>query len=129
MGNANEKFTPEEVIEAAKECKGMAYKMAEYLGCVAKTVYNYRDRYPEVAEAMEHQDGVVDDLAEMKLLEAIKNGEPWAIRFRLKHKGHGRGYTDRKQLDVSTGGDVTFKVSPPNSDDSHDDDDSPDGQG
>jgi len=94
-----EKYTPEQVIAAAKECKGMAYVMAEKLGCCVKTVYNYRDRYDEVAEAMEHQDGKVDDVAELKLYEAIQNGEAWAIRFRLTHKGVGRGYTKEQKID------------------------------
>jgi hypothetical protein len=104
MAGAPEKYTKEQMIAMARECKGMAYVMARRLGCSPKTVYNYRDRYPEVAEAMEDEDGMVDDIAELKLFEAIKNGEAWAIRFRLKHKGHGRGYCEKQQVDVTSDG-------------------------
>jgi len=104
MAGAPEKFTKEQMIAMARECKGMAYVMARRLGCAVKTVYNYRDRYDEVREAMEHEDGMVDDIAELKLFEAIKDGQAWAIRFRLKHKGKGRGYSEKREIDVTSNG-------------------------
>ena len=79
----------------------MVYLAAKRLGCEAKTIYNYRDRYPAVRAEMEQQDGEVDDAAEMKLYQAIIAGEPWAVQFRLRTKGKGRGYVERVQQEVS----------------------------
>lgn len=95
------KFTQAQVIDALKETKGMVYLAAKRLGCEAQTIYNYRDRYPAVRAEMEQQDGEVDDAAEMKLYQAIIAGEPWAVQFRLRTKGKGRGYVERVQQEVS----------------------------
>ena len=79
----------------------MVYLAAKRLGCEAQTIYNYRDRYPAVRAEMEQQDGEVDDAAEMKLYQAIIAGEPWAVQFRLRTKGKGRGYVERVRQEVS----------------------------
>lgn len=98
---AKQKYTQQQIIEALRETKGMIYLAAKRLGCEAQTIYNYRDRYPAVRAEMEQQDGEVDDAAEMKLYQAIIAGEPWAVQFRLRTKGKGRGYVERVQQEVS----------------------------
>ena len=96
-----QRYTQAQVIAALRETKGMVYLAAKKLGCEAQTVYNYRDRYPAVRAEMEQQDGEVDDAAEMVLYKAIMAGEPWAVQFRLRTKGKGRGYVERVQNEVS----------------------------
>ena len=61
---------------------------------------------------MEQQDGEVDDAAEMVLYKAIMAGEPWAVQFRLRTKGKGRGYVERVQQEISgpAGGPVPIAV-------------------
>jgi len=98
---AKQKYTQAQVITALRDTKGMVYLAAKKLGCEAQTIYNYRDRYPAVRAEMEQQDGEVDDAAEMKLYQAIIAGEPWAVQFRLRTKGKGRGYVERVQQEVS----------------------------
>ena len=98
---ARQRYTQAQIIDALKETKGMVYLAAKRLGCEAQTIYNYRDRYPAVRAEMEQQDGEVDDAAEMKLYQAIIAGEPWAVQFRLRTKGKGRGYVERVQQEVS----------------------------
>ena len=107
-----QKFTQAQVIDALRETKGMVYLAAKRLGCEAQTIYNYRDRYPAVRAEMEQQDGEVDDAAEMKLYQAIIAGEPWAVQFRLRTKGKGRGYVERVEQDIrgKDGGPVQFQV-------------------
>ena len=105
-----QKFSQQQVIDALKETKGMIYLAAKRLGCDAKTIYNYRDRYPAVRAEMEQQDGEVDDAAEMKLYQAIIAGEPWAVQFRLRTKGKGRGYVERSEVTGPDNGPVTIKV-------------------
>ena len=96
-----QRYTQKQVIDALRETKGMVYLAAKRLGCEAQTVYNYRDRYPAVRAEMEQQDGEVDDAAEMVLFKAIMAGEPWAVQFRLRTKGKGRGYVERTQTEIS----------------------------
>ncbi len=107
-----QRYTQAQVIAALRKTKGMVYLAAKELGCEAQTVYNYRDRYPAVRAEMEQQDGEVDDAAEMVLYKAIMAGEPWAVQFRLRTKGKGRGYVERSQTEVSgpDGGAVTIRL-------------------
>lgn len=109
---SRQRYTQAQVIAALRDTKGMVYLAAKKLGCEAQTIYNYRDRYPAVRAEMEQQDGEVDDAAEMKLYQAIIAGEPWAVQFRLRTKGKGRGYVERVQQEVSgkDGGDITINV-------------------
>lgn len=102
------KFTTQQIIDALRSKKGMVYLAAIELGCDAQTIYNYRDRYASVRAEMDQQDGEIDDAAEMKLYKAILAGEPWAIQFRLRTKGKGRGYSEKVLTEQS--GDVTIRV-------------------
>ncbi len=104
--SSKQKFTAEEVTQALKDTKGMVYLAAQRLGCEAKTIYNYRDRYASVRAEMEQQDGMVNDIAEMKLYQAIMDGEQWAVVFRLKTKAKDRGYTERQEVTGKDGGPI-----------------------
>lgn len=95
------KFTQQQVIDALKETKGMVYLAADRLGCEAQTIYNYRDRYPAVKAEMEAQDGKIDDIAEMKLYQALLAGESWAVQFRLRTKAKHRGYVEKSVTEVT----------------------------
>lgn len=106
-----EKFTAQQIIDAIRETKGMVYLAAERLGCDAKTIYNYRDRYASVRAEMEQQDGKVDDVAEMKLYQAIMAGESWAVQFRLRTKAKHRGYIERHEVTGANGSDLRIKLS------------------
>jgi hypothetical protein len=92
------KYTVEQVIDALAECKGMISPAARYLGCGRRTIQRYMKEYPEIAEAIEDADEEVNDIAELKLLDAIKRGEAWAICFRLKTKGKKRGYIEKAEI-------------------------------
>lgn len=102
------KYKVADMVAALVQSKGMVYLAAQNLGCTAQTVYNYRDKHPSVKDAIEQQDGMVDDAAEIKLMQAINKGEAWAIKFRLATKARHRGYVERQEVESS--GAVTFKV-------------------
>ena len=105
-----EKFTAQQIIDALREKRGMVYLAAQSLGCDAKTIYNYRDRYASVRAELEHQDGIVDDAAEMKLYQAIMAGESWAVQFRLRTKAKHRGYVERTEVTGKDGGDLPIVI-------------------
>lgn len=104
-----EEFEVEEVVEAIREEDGIVSDVARALDTSRTTIYRYRDRHDEVKQALEDADEQVNDLTERKLVEAIEEGEPWAIRFRLKKKARDRGYGD--QTDITTGGESFNKGS------------------
>jgi len=77
---------------------GMVYLAAKSLGCHHQTIYNYIKRYPSVEAAWKQEHGEVGDQAELRLYNAILNGEHWAIAFYLRTKGKDRGYTERQEV-------------------------------
>jgi len=95
---AKEKLTQDQVIDALTRTKGMVFLAAKQLGCTHATIYNYINRYPAVAKAKELAEGQILDTAEIKLFEAVLNGEAWALSFVLKTKAKLRGYTERHDL-------------------------------
>lgn len=92
-----ERYTTQQIIDALRATKGMVYLAAERLGCHPDTVKNYAKRYVSVNGELQKQDGIVNDTAELKLIQAIHNGEPWAIKYRLSTKGKDRGYTEQTE--------------------------------
>jgi hypothetical protein len=98
-----ERYTAAQIIEALKATKGMVYLAADKLGCSHQTVYNYIERYPTVKTEWDSQNGKMGDTAELKLYQAIINGEPWAVAFYLKTKGKTRGYVERSEVTGADG--------------------------
>jgi hypothetical protein len=104
------KYTAEQMIDALAESMGMISPAARKLGCSRTTVRRYLAEYPEIAEAIEDANEEVNDIAELKLLDAIKRGEAWAICFRLKTKAKNRGYVEKAELTGAKGAPVKIKL-------------------
>lgn len=101
-----ERYTAAQVAAALEATKGMVYLAAKQLGCSHTTIYNYIERHPTVREAWEAQGGEVGDTAELKLYQAILEGQAWAVAFYLKTKGKNRGYTERQEVTGADGGPI-----------------------
>jgi len=104
------KLTADEVIEALKKHQGLAALAADSLGVTAQTIYNYRDKYPSVAEAIFHLREKRHDVVEGKLWGRINNDDTTAIIFYLKTQAKGRGYVERQELTGRDGGPVEHSV-------------------
>ena len=104
------KYTAEQMIDALAESMGMISPAARKLGCSRDTIRRYLAEYPEIAEAIEDANEEVNDIAELKLLDAIKRGEAWAICFRLKTKAKNRGYVEKAELTGAHGAPVKIKL-------------------
>lgn len=107
---AKEIFTAETMIKALQATKGMVYLAAARLGCSYQTVYNYIERHPTVKAAWEAESGKMLDIGEMKLYEAVLNGEAWGVSLLLKTKGRHRGYVERQELTGENGKEFVIKV-------------------
>jgi sugar-specific transcriptional regulator TrmB len=96
----NAKFTKEQVIDAIKRSRGFISQAAKILKCAVPTIYNYKERYPEVEEAIKNERESLLDFAEGKLLENINNNDNAAIIFFLKTQGKHRGYSEKEQITI-----------------------------
>lgn len=73
---------------------------ARRLGCDARTVYNYCERYPAVQEARKSSVVELLDAAELTMWNAIQRGDTGAAMFVLRYLGRDRGYVERKEEKV-----------------------------
>src|SRR5690606_3760247 len=93
------RYTDKQIIDAITTTRGMVYVAAQRLGCSPDTIKKRINDKPSVREALESARGRMGDTAELKLIEAIQDGQPWAIQFYLKTQHKHRGYTER--LDIT----------------------------
>lgn len=91
-------FKNDEIIKALRETKGMVYLAAERLGCNRKTIERRAKTVAAVKDVIDNYRGRRIDIAELKLENALTNGEPWAIQFTLKTIGKSRGYVERQEV-------------------------------
>jgi hypothetical protein len=85
-------YTAAQVIRAVRHTRGMLILAAEHLGCTPHTLYNYQRRYASVRDAIAQERERTTDIAELKLYQAIHDGQAWAIALYLKTQGRSRGY-------------------------------------
>jgi transposase len=100
----NEKLTTDQVIAALHETRGMVTVAARRLGVATNTVKRYIRKYKSVQESLEEERERTIDIAELKLFEAIQDGQPWAISMLLKTIGKNRGYVERQEHTGADGG-------------------------
>ena len=93
-----ERYTAKQFIDAIPGTMGIIRDVARRVGCTWLTARRYIERYPTVRRAYENERNQALDIAETALHEAVRGGEPWAIKFFLSTKGKGRGYTKRQEL-------------------------------
>lgn len=105
-----ERYTATQVANALMETKGMVYLAAKRLGCSHTTVYNYIEKHASVKDAWDSANGEMGDVAELKLYQAVQDGQPWAVAFYLKTKGKSRGYTERQEITGADGGSIPIAI-------------------
>jgi len=101
-----ERLTQGRIIEAIAQTKGYVSKAAQLLGVTSQTIYNYRDKYPKIAAAIQEEREQRHDYVESRLMDRIEIGEIAAIIFYLKCQAKSRGYVERQELTGPNGGPV-----------------------
>lgn len=104
------RYTAEKIIAAIQYTRGMQYLAARHLGCSYETLRKYIKQYPSIRAAIDLERGEMVDLAELKLWEAIDNGQPWAVTLALKHLGKDRGYVERPEESGRDGEGMTLHL-------------------
>lgn len=87
-----------DIIAALEKTHGMVYLAAEALGCAPVTIYRRAEKDAKVQDVIDTQRGKLIDKAELKLEQAVMNGEPWAVTLTLKSLGKNRGYVERQEI-------------------------------
>ena len=119
MGRTEE-YTAKEMCEAVRETGGNVQLAAQKLGCHPQTVYNYRDRYKTVAQALREAQKDTYTEAVTRLMRIMRSPEHPRHYKALKdivttfgeHVNDGLDWSDRKRNEVKTDQDedVTFNV-------------------
>ena len=102
-------YRTENIIKALEKTHGMIYLAAEELGCAASTIYRRADKNKKIQYVIDSHRGKLLDKAELKLEQAVLNGEPWAITLTLKSIGKSRGYVERQEVTGADGQAITVK--------------------
>lgn len=103
-------LTEDKVIKALKAKGGRLSDAARGLHVTYGCIYQFIKAHKKCEEALETiQEGFLD-LAESKLLTAIRKGAPWAICFYLKCQGKDRGWIERQELTGDPTKPITIRI-------------------
>ena len=91
------KYMDGQIIEALEKSRGMVYVAARLLRCDPITIKRRIAKVPKVGAVVDDQKELFVDVAELKLIEAVNNGDSWAIQFTLKTQGRRRGYSEKSE--------------------------------
>ena len=105
MAGANQ-YKAQEFIDAIPGTGGIISLIARRVGCAWHTAKKYIDLYPTVRAAYDDECESILDLAEGKLIEAVKGGDMSAIKYILSTKGKKRGFVERQEVTGADGAPV-----------------------
>lgn len=111
------KLNKQKVIQALKETKGAVYLTANRLGVSHTAIYDYINKYDDVREVKEFYTEELNDIAELKLRQAVQNGEAWSIKYQLSTQGKKRGYIERQEITGKDGNSIVVRWDDATSDD------------
>lgn len=98
---ASKDYTQEQVCAATKDSYGIISRVAINLGCTWGTARRYIDMYPEAKALFSEEAERVLDVAETKVIQAINANDIQTAKWYLGMKGQERGYSDRREVDLS----------------------------
>jgi len=98
------RYTARQFIDAILRTGGIIGAIAKNVGCTWHTAKKYCTQYPSVARVYQDECESILDMAEVELIQQIRNGEQWAVKYILSTKGKQRGFTEKQEVDVTSGG-------------------------
>ncbi len=93
-----------EFLEALRRCSGNVSEAIRQVPITRPTHYNWLEADPEYAAAVDAIKESLIDRAEGVLHSLIGEGNVPAVLFFLKTQGKRRGYIERTETDVTSGG-------------------------
>lgn len=89
------------ILEVLQKTGGKHKALACRTANISRTTLDtWISKFDTLRQSIEDMNEEVLDLAETKLLQALNNGEKWAIQYMLDTKGKDRGYTVRQEHKV-----------------------------
>lgn len=95
------RITERNIAAALKATAGKVTLAADKLGCSFSWLYARIRASEKLQGILERERENLVDLAEIKLKQAVMNGEAWAVCFALKCQGKGRGYVEKQAIEHS----------------------------
>lgn len=92
------------MLTALRKCLGIVTQACEMSGISRPTHYEWLKNDPKYRAEVESLADIALDFGESRLLKQIAEGNHVSTIFFLKTKGRGRGYIERKDVDVTTQG-------------------------
>lgn len=96
-------YSKKAIIEALHRTHGMIFLAAKEIGCAPVTIYRHAAKDKKIQDIIDSYRGQLIDKAELKLEQAVLNGEPWALNLALKTIGKSRGYVERQEVTGADG--------------------------
>ena len=95
----------EKLLKALEETQGLIAHACKKAGNISRsTYYRYLKDDPEFAKKVQEIQEAQIDYVEGQLIKNIANGRETSIIFYLKSKAKERGYTEKSNLDITSGG-------------------------
>lgn len=91
------KLTDIEIERAIRKSRGMLYLAAKTLGVTYQTLIYRVKTTPSLERLAIDERGNMIDIAETKLMDAVYDGQKWAIEMILRTLGRERGYVERQE--------------------------------
>ena len=104
MDSTNSTLNKKEFLQALQRCGGNVSEATKQVPIHRTTHYNWLEADPEYAAAVEAIKESLIDRAEGVLHGLIGDGNVPAVLFFLKTQGKKRGYIERTETDVTSGG-------------------------
>ena len=93
-----------QMLKALHETLGVVSPACEQVKIARSTHYRWMELDEEYKKSVEDVQEFQLDFVESKLFENINNNDTTSTIFYLKTRGRSRGYIERKELDVTSGG-------------------------
>lgn len=94
----NRYLTAREVAVALRSANGSVTKAAETLNVTPYRLSRFIASRPKFQEIQKGYRTALVDLAESHLIDAIQNGDRWAVQMVLKTLGKAKGYTEKSEI-------------------------------
>jgi|TARA_R110002020_G_scaffold183360_4_gene379647 hypothetical protein len=104
------KLKKKAVLVALEQNLGVVTSACRAAGLGRTTFYKWLKTDEDFNKSVKELENVQLDYAESKLLENIRANKETSIIFYLKCKGKKRGFVERNELDVTTGGEAINKI-------------------
>lgn len=115
MANSNKiQHTKKALIAALEANLSVVSYACEEVGINRSTFYKYYNEDEEFKDAVDAISEYTLDYVEHHLFKQIKEGNTTATIFYLKTKGKKRGYIEKQEYDVTSGGQPIINIFKPN---------------